>query len=82
MAMRTANGKSIPLTQLVKSETVFEDDVRWRRNRFPAISVRANVIDNMLTPDITAQIVPKLEPIKDSLPAGYFIETGTTKENA
>jgi multidrug efflux pump len=82
VAVRTANGKSMPLAQLVKSETVFEDGVRWRRNRFPAISVRADVADGMLAPDVAAQIVPKLEPIKDSLPAGYFIETGAAKEDA
>lgn len=82
VAVRTANGKSVPLAQLVKFETVFEDGVRWRRNRFPAISVRADVADGMLAPDVAAQIVPKLQPIKDSLPAGYFIETGAAKEDA
>ncbi len=82
VAVRTANGKSMPLAQLVKSETVFEDGVRWRRNRFPAISVRADVVDGMLAPDVAAQIVPKLKPIKDSLPSGYFIETGAAKEDA
>lgn len=82
VTVRTANGRSAPLAQFVKFETVFEDGVRWRRNRFPAISVRADVADGMLAPDVAAQIVPKLEPIKDSLPAGYFIETGAAKEDA
>ena len=82
VTVRTANGRSAPLGQFVKFETVFEDGVRWRRNRFPAISVRADVVDGMLAPDVAAQIVPKLEPIKDSLPAGYFIETGAAKEDA
>jgi multidrug efflux pump len=82
VTVRTANGRSAPLAQFVKFETVFEDGVRWRRNRFPAISVRADVVDGTLAPDVAAQIVPKLEPIKDSLPAGYFIETGAAKEDA
>lgn len=82
VAVRTANGKSVSLSQFVKFETVFEDGVRWRRNRFPAISVRADVVDGMLAPDVTAQIVPKLKSIQDSLPAGYFIETGGSKEDA
>jgi len=82
VAVRTANGKSVSLSQFVKFETVFEDGVRWRRNRFPAISVRADVADGMLAPDVAAQIVPKLKPIQDSLPAGYFIETGAAKEDA
>jgi len=82
VAVRTANGKSVPLSQFVKFETVFEDGVRWRRNRFPAISVRADVADGKMAPDVAAEIIPKLKPIQDSLPAGYFIETGGSKEDA
>ncbi|WP_446808762.1 efflux RND transporter permease subunit [Methylomonas sp. 2BW1-5-20] len=82
VAVRTANGKSVSLSQFVKFETVFEDGVRWRRNRFPAISVRADVADGKMAPDVAAEIVPKLKPIQDSLPAGYFIETGGSKEDA
>ncbi|ATG91388.1 efflux RND transporter permease subunit [Methylomonas koyamae] len=82
VAVRTANGKSVALSQFVKFETVFEDGVRWRRNRFPTISVRADVADGKMAPDVAAEIVPKLKPIQDSLPAGYFIETGGSKEDA
>ena len=82
VTVRTASGRSAPLAQFVTFETVFEDGVRWRRNRFPAISVRADVIDGMLAPDVAAQIIPKLKLIKESLPDGYFIETGAAKEDA
>jgi len=82
VTVRTANGRSAPLAQFVKFETVFEDGVRWRRNRFPAISVRADVADGMLAPDVAAQIIPQLKSIEDQLPAGYFIETGAAKEDA
>jgi multidrug efflux pump len=82
IAVRTANGRSAPLSQFVQFETVFEDGVRWRRNRFPAISVRADVVDGMLAPDVAARIIPKLEPIQNQLPAGYFIEVGAAKEDA
>jgi multidrug efflux pump len=82
VTVRTANGRSAPLAQFVKFETVFEDGVRWRRNRFPAISVRADVVDGMLAPDVAAQIIPQLKSIEEQLPAGYFIETGAAKEDA
>ena len=82
VAVRTANGKSVSLSQFVKFETVFEDGVRWRRNRFPAISVRADVADGKMAPDVATEIVPKLKSIQDSLPVGYFIETGGSKEDA
>lgn len=82
VTIRTANGRSAPLAQFVKFETVFEDGVRWRRNRFPAISIRADVIEGKLAPDVAAQIIPQLKSIEAQLPAGYFIETGAAKEDA
>jgi multidrug efflux pump len=82
VTVRTDNGRTAPLSQFVKFETVFEDGVRWRRNRFPAISVRADVIDGKMAPDVASEIIPKLKPIQDQLPAGYFLETGGSKEDA
>jgi multidrug efflux pump len=82
ISVPTSQGKAVALSQLVTTETVFEDGVRWRRNRFPAVSVRADVVDGMLAPDVAAQIVPKLEVIQKQLPSGYFIETGAAKEDA
>jgi len=78
----TSQGKSISLSQLVSTETTFEDGVRWRRNRFPAISVRADVVEGMLAPDVATQIEPKLEVLQKQLPSGYFIETGAAKEDS
>lgn len=78
----TNQGESVSLSQLVTTETTFEDGVRWRRNRFPAVSVRADVVEGMLAPDVAAQIVPKLEALQKQLPMGYFIETGAAKEDA
>jgi multidrug efflux pump len=78
----TYQGKSASLSQLVSTETVFEDGVRWRRNRFPAISVRADVVEGMLAPDVAAQITPKLDELQKSVPVGYYIETGAAKEDS
>ncbi|MFZ2451648.1 MAG: efflux RND transporter permease subunit [Methylovulum miyakonense] len=77
-----ANGKSASLAQFVTFETVFEDGVRWRRDRFPAISVRADVIDGALAPDVAGEIIPQLQALQAQLPPGYFIETGVAKEDA
>ncbi|QSA96534.1 efflux RND transporter permease subunit [Methylococcus sp. EFPC2] len=82
VSVQTSTGRSVPLSQLVKTELVFEDGIRWRRNRFPAISVRADVVDGMLAPDVAAQIIPQLDAIQASLPPGYFIEVGAAKENS
>ena len=78
----SATGRWLPLAQLVSTEMSFEDGIRWRRNRFPAVSVRADVVDGMLAPDVASQIQPKLEAIQNRLPFGYSIETGAAKEDA
>lgn len=80
--VKTANGLSVSLSQFVKIETTFEDGVRWRRDRFPAISIRADVIDGALAPDVAGEIIPLLKPLQEQLPTGYFIETGAAKEDA
>ena len=80
--VQTNQGESVALSQLVTTETTFEDGVRWRRDRFPAVSVRADVVEGMLAPDVAAQIVPKLEVLQKQLPMGYFIETGAAKEDS
>ncbi len=78
----SATGRWLPLAQLVSTEMSFEDGIRWRRNRFPAVSVRADVVDGRLAPDVASQIQPKLEAIQNRLPFGYSIETGAAKEDA
>ncbi|MEW6037738.1 MAG: efflux RND transporter permease subunit [Pseudomonadota bacterium] len=82
VAVRTGSGRSVPLAQLVKLETTFEDGVLWRRNRFPSIAVRADVVDGKLAPDVAAEILPRLKPIEEQLPPGYFVEVGAAKEDA
>ncbi len=78
----TATGKWVPLAHLVSAQIDFENGVRWRRNRFPAISIRADVAEGHLAPDVAAEIEPELEKIKSTLPPGYYIETGAAKEDA
>ena len=59
-----------------RPETVFEDGIRWRRNRFPAISVRADIVDGSLAPDVADQLLPGIDAIRAELPPGYAIEVG------
>ncbi|MGZ8217957.1 efflux RND transporter permease subunit [Methylomagnum sp.] len=82
VSVRTGNGQAVPLSQLAQLETVFEDGICWRRNRYPAVSVRADIVDGAQAPDVAAEILPDLAALRAELPPGYFIETGAAKENA
>ena len=82
VALPTANGTTVALSQLVKLETTFEEGIVWRRNRFPAVSVRADIVDGAQAPEVTAEILPQLRPIEAALPSGYYLEVGGAEEES
>jgi len=81
VTVRTASGNAVPVSQLAKLETTFEDGMIWRRNRFPTISVRADIVDGVQPPDVSAKIDKQLSSLRGTLPAGYFIEAGGPYED-
>lgn len=78
----TRSGVTVPLSQIARIEPAFEEPVLWRRNRHMALTVRSDVVDGVQGPYATAQIRPSLQPIIDSLPAGYRIEEGGAIEES
>lgn len=82
VALTTRDGRSIPLSQLTHFEARMEDPLLKRYNREPYISVQGDVVDGVQPPDVTAQILPRLEKLKAALPPGYRIETGGSVEES
>jgi len=78
----TPGGVTVPLSQVARLEPSFEEPVLWRRNRDMALTVRADVVDGVQGPDATTKIRPSLQPIIESLPAGYRIEEGGAIEES
>lgn len=76
----TENNRFVSLGQIAHLEKQFEEGVIWRRNRFPAITVRADIPDGVQAPDVTAQINRALQPLRARLPDGYRIEIGGAQE--
>src|SRR3954467_15945673 len=54
----------------------------WRRNRDMAITVRTDVVDGVQAPDVTSQIWPKLQDIRNHLEPAYRIEPGGAFEES
>ena len=71
----TPSGRFVPISQVAKVEVVLEDGRTWRHNRLPTITVRADVVDGVQPPDVTEALLPKIDAIRASLPAGYYIDT-------
>ncbi|HTE16337.1 MAG TPA: efflux RND transporter permease subunit, partial [Burkholderiales bacterium] len=75
-------GRSVPLSQLVKISYELEDGVVWRRNRLPTATVRADIQGDIQAPVVTGQIDPLLNPLREKLPAGYYIDIGGAVEES
>ena len=78
----TRSGVTVPLSQVARIEPTFEEPVLWRRNRDMALTVRSDLADGVQGPYATTQIRPSLQPIIESLPAGYRIEEGGAIEES
>jgi multidrug efflux pump len=76
------DGKFVPLSQICTAKYGFEEGIIWRRNRFPTMTVRADISDKVQAPDISVQINPTLDKLRAQLPPGYRIEMGGAIEES
>ncbi|MDG4560863.1 MAG: efflux RND transporter permease subunit, partial [Candidatus Competibacter sp.] len=76
----TENNRFVPLGQVAYIDNAFEEGVVWRRDRLPAITVRADIPDGVQALDVTLQIDRALEPLRARLPDGYRIDIGGAQE--
>jgi multidrug efflux pump subunit AcrB len=82
LTVTSRNGVAVPLQQIAKIEYAHEEPIIWRRNRDMAITVRGDVVDGVQAPDVTNQIWPKLQEIRDHLEPAYRIEPGGAFEES
>jgi multidrug efflux pump subunit AcrB len=77
-----SSGQRIPLSQIGKVEVQMEDPVLRRRDRTPTITVRGDIAENLQPPDVSTAIIKALQPVIDTLPAGYRIEQAGSIEES
>jgi multidrug efflux pump len=82
LTISTRNGVAVPLSQIAKIKYQYEEPILWRRNRDLVLTVRGDIVDGVQAPDVTNQVLPQLQSIKDALPYGYRIETGGAIEES
>ena len=75
-------GQRVPLSQIGKIEVGMEDPILRRRDRTPTITGRGDIADNLQPPDVSVAIMKELQPIVDSLPAGYRIDMAGSIEES
>ncbi|MEQ1527079.1 MAG: efflux RND transporter permease subunit [Gallionella sp.] len=77
-----SGGRHVPLAQVAKLVPVLEEGLIWRRNRLPALTVRADMADKTQADTVSAEINTQLAEVRAKLPAGYRIETGGSVEES
>lgn len=82
LAIPTASGRSVPLSQVATLEYGFEEGVIWHRNRLPTVTVRADIYGDQQPASLVQQIEPTLSEIRAALPSGYLLEVGGTVEDS
>ena len=82
LTLTTRDGRQVPVSQVAQLENRMEDAVLKRYNRETYIRVQGDVLDGKQPPDIHAQIVPLLDPIKAKLSPGYRIDTAGSVEES
>ncbi len=77
-----SGGRHVPLAQVAKLVPVLEEGLIWRRNRLPAMTVRADMADKTQGDTVSAEINTQLAEVRAKLPVGYRIETGGSVEES
>ena len=78
----TNNGPFIPLSQLVSLSYELEEGLIWRRDLQPTITVRADVIGHVQAANVSLQLDPQLNSMRERLPTGYSIDLGGVVEES
>jgi multidrug efflux pump len=82
LAVPTASGGRVPLSQIATLEYGFEEGVVWHRDRLPTVIVYGDIYGTQQPVDLVNQILPTLEPIRAKLPEGYLLDAGGTVEDS
>ena len=81
ISIPTSRG-AVPLSQIAHLERSSEDNMIWRRNLRPTITVNGGIVEGVTGNDITKQVYNDLAGLRKELPAGMSIEIGGSLEDS
>ena len=82
LAVPTTKGTTVPLAQIAKIESRFEEGLIWHRNRLPTITVRGDIRTHLQPATVVQQLAEKMQTLRADLPNGYLLEVGGTVEES
>lgn len=80
LQVATPSGRMVPIRQFATFEENQEFPLVWRRDRVPALTVRADVIPGTMPDTVVDALEPKIDALNAKLPNKYSIEVGGLKE--
>jgi multidrug efflux pump len=82
LQLPVSNGKSVPLSAVVRFHYELEQPTIWRRSRLPTITVKASVEGNLQPATVVAQLAPQIRDFNKTLPQGYSVVAGGSVEES
>ncbi|HEX7953426.1 MAG TPA: efflux RND transporter permease subunit, partial [Burkholderiales bacterium] len=77
-----SSGQRVPIGQIGRLKVRMEDPILRRRDRTPTITVRGDIAEGLQPPDVSTEMRQRLQPIINSLPAGYRVVMAGSIEDA
>ena len=81
VSIPTSQG-AVPLAQVADIAYTSENNIIWRRNLRPTITVNGGIIDGVTGNDVTREVYANLQELRKNLPAGLTIEAGGSFEDS
>lgn len=81
VSIPTSKG-AVPLAQVARIGYTSEDNMIWRRNLQPTITVCGNIIDGVTGNDVTQAVYDQLSDLRSTLPDDLTIEIGGSLEDS
>ncbi len=82
LVLTVRDGRPVPVAQVARVSYTAEEPILWRRSRETVLTVRADVLDGVQAPDVTAELAPLMAALEQTLPPGYRIEAGGAAEES
>ena len=81
VSIPTSKG-AVPLAQVARIGYVSEDNMIWRRNLQPTITVCGSIISGVTGNDVTKEVYSQLQDVRANLPGDLTIEIGGSLEDS
>ena len=81
VSIPTSRG-AVPLSQVARIGYVSEDNMIWRRNLQPTITVCGSIIEGVTGNDVTKEVYNQLQDVRANLPGDLTIEVGGSLEDS